>query len=291
MGTFAAAVGLLSLAALAVASCTSSGGDGSGGNAPCEPLPDAYCSPLSNVHACDGAGPAKPSEDCSIAACVAGAVCVNHGTYDHDIRMCEALCTSDADCAAGAICLPLKSECGPPALQTCTQPCNLATSEGCPTPGTFCVRGYHASSARYFTRCERPPPQGVKESSFCAPGGGETAEIPCLPGLLCADNEAYYTSKQSCHRICTTDGAAPCPDGGLCIPTYPVGDTPYGVCQCDSAGHCTTVCGSAADCPPPNQDCVEPTCTSTQCGLATLPDGTPCSNGGTVCKSGHCVQP
>ncbi|MFO0616416.1 MAG: hypothetical protein U0414_27740 [Polyangiaceae bacterium] len=230
-------VALLVLASgFVAASCIESEAPGD-----CTPLPDDACTRLTNIHACDPPGPAKPAEDCSVDACVAGAVCVIRPTtaLPEPVRLCEALCVVDAECEPGTVCRPIASEfehdCGPAGVSTCTQRCNLATNEGCPTPNTRCMR---VDGPVAVTRCDIPRAGGVGEGAACAFGASEAGGSPCSAWLVCKPT-AMGGPFGTCHRMCTTDGLTECPGDSACVPSFTTLDgTEYGVCACDTSGNC-----------------------------------------------------
>ncbi|AUX32116.1 hypothetical protein SOCE836_042520 [Sorangium cellulosum] len=148
-----------------------------------------YCEP--DGEACAGGGACIPTEDgggfcdvpCAISAdCRAGYTCQE--------GLCEAACTSDAQCAiAGATCDVGSGFCIPPAGEG-------ADGETC-TADTDCMGLYCLSEAEY------PQWVGGYCISLCDPATGEG----CVGGGVCADNGG-------CYAACASD--ADCRDGYEC---------------------------------------------------------------------------
>lgn len=141
--------------------------------------------------------------------CGAGLFCANTGQPDLAMRVCQRLCSSEADCASGERCLWLGST--PPA-GVCTPGCVLGGSD-CPTgntcrAATSLTAGAPSPSARYATFCHQTGSGAM----------GDACDDPtqCGANLTCPLDGDSTTVAHTCQPLC--DDAHPCAGGATCVP-------------------------------------------------------------------------
>lgn len=136
--------------------------------------------------------------------CGPGLFCANTRQPDLATRVCQRLCSSEADCASGERCLWLGST--PPA-GVCTAACTIGGSD-CPTgttcrAGTSLIAGAPTPAQRYATFCHQAG-AGLLAGACDDP-------TDCGPNLTCPLSGDSATVANTCRPTC--DATHPCASG------------------------------------------------------------------------------
>ena len=148
------------------------------------------------VRECGPAGTVPAGSPCTAPdACEPGSVCVGSDNPEGVVSLCRRFCNEHAECGDG-LCRPLV---GSP-VKTCTQACDLATSQPCPTTTSCYIGGPPgADSPEFFSECFQ--------------AGSGKASAPCSKQTECAPTYFCYQgggeSSTTCHKWCTMETSCP----------------------------------------------------------------------------------
>lgn len=181
------------------------------------------CYPMGATRVCALSGTRPEGNGCAgISDCMAGLGC-NDFSGDSTMpgNMCSRMCGTDADCAAGALCVHtvLDGAGGTvPGLRFCSRVCTPAPNAGC-APGLACTLQQEAAGAmRIYTDCAGPVGVG-RQGTPCVD------ESDCAAGFGCF-NAGFGNECLAWCRV----SAPSCAGGTSCASVGIAGGVEWGAC-------------------------------------------------------------
>jgi hypothetical protein len=155
-------------------------------------------------------------------------MCLHVSTGTTGVGVCTRICTADADCGSGSLCI-LQLDDGSGGARTdfslCTHSCNAVTQVGCPTGSECDLFQESAGAMRPFTDCTAPVGTGA-HGSVC------TGDENCRAGFLCIPTTA--SGPATCQHWCSYPSRTGCAAGESCYELGPpaaiVNGIDYGAC-------------------------------------------------------------
>lgn len=182
------------------------------------------CYPSGTMRVCAATGSRLEGDGCSgVSDCRMGLACVNFSaSTTMPGNMCARMCSTDADCESGALCLHTISDGAGgsvPGLELCTRNCTPAPHSGC-APGLACGLFQESGGMRrVFTDCSGPVGTG-RQGATC------TDDTDCAAGYGCFTTVG---TRRECLQWCRVASPS-CPFGTTCIGVAIVRGVEWGAC-------------------------------------------------------------